>query len=187
MRRGDLGDDASVYGRKLGEFKMQCPYCGGDLTVTEVEYDVPIIGKVLIASKRCLKCGYKRNDIIPLEQHGHKRLYLKVEAPEDFEVKVVRSPTAKIIIPELGMELEPGIDAEMFVTNVEGVLYMFLDAIGRIKALDPQVDVAPVENTLRNVIQQQRGGFTIILEDTNGTSLFLSEKRKILVLSEEVG
>lgn len=182
-----LVDGVSVYGRKLGEFKMQCPYCGGDLIVTEIEYDIPILGKVLIASKRCLKCGYKRNDIVPLEYHGHKRLYFKVEAPEDFEVKVVRSPTAKIIIPELGLELEPGIDAEMFVTNVEGVLQLFLDALGRIKALDPQADTTSVEDTLRNTVNQRKGSFTIILEDTNGVSAFFSEKRKILVLGEEVG
>ncbi|MEZ0345951.1 MAG: ZPR1 zinc finger domain-containing protein [Infirmifilum sp.] len=179
-------DKISVYGKKLGEFETQCPYCGGKMLVAEVEYEIPHIGRALIVSKRCGRCGYKRNDIVPLEQRRHTRRYFKVEAPDDFEVKVVRSPTARIVIPELGLELEPGIDAEMFVTNIEGVLYLFLDALARLKALDPQVDARSVEEELRSTASQRKTGFTVVLDDVNGLSVFYSDLREPFVLVEEV-
>ncbi|MGB9709087.1 MAG: ZPR1 zinc finger domain-containing protein [Infirmifilum sp.] len=179
-------DKVTNFGRKVGEFTMVCPFCGGPLNVTEAEYEIPMLGKVLIISKKCSKCGYKRNDIIPLEYRRHTRLYMKVEAPEDFRVKVVRSPTTRILIPELGLEVEPGIDAEMFVTNIEGLLYLFLDALKRLKVLDKEVDTSSAERVLEEIIEQQKGGFTVILEDVNGLSLFLPEGKNILVITEEV-
>ncbi|PLJ77572.1 ZPR1 zinc finger domain-containing protein [Infirmifilum sp. SLHALR2] len=183
----DFQDNPSIYGKKLGEFTMQCPLCGGPLHITEAEYEIPVLGKVLIASKRCEKCGYRKNDIVPLEQREHLRVYFRVEKPEDFEVKVVRSPTARVIIPELGLELDPGIDAEMFITNVEGILQLFLDAIHRLRVLDPDVDTTAVESELKLIIEQRRCGFTVVLDDESGLSTFYSEDYNVPLLIERVG
>lgn len=180
-------EEVSSFGKVLGEFKTQCPFCGGPLTIREVEYDVPKIGKVLIVNRMCLKCGYKKNEIVPLVYRRRTRVYFRVEQPEDFEVKVVRSPTARVLVPELGLELEPGIDAEMFVTNTEGVLQLFLDALERIKVLDPQVNASTAEEELKDIITQRRGGFTVILDDESGVSTFYREDAQdIFLLIEEV-
>ncbi len=180
-------ENPSVYGKKLGEFIMQCPFCGGPLHVVEIEYEIPVIGKTLIVGKKCGRCGYKRNDIIPLASREHLRVYFKVEEPEDFEVKVVRSPTARVVIPELGLELDPGIDAEMFVTNIEGILQLFLDALQRLRVLEPEADASVAESTIRQILERRTGGFTVVLDDENGLSTFYSENRNLLVLYERVG
>ncbi|QOJ79637.1 ZPR1 zinc finger domain-containing protein [Infirmifilum lucidum] len=180
-------ENPSVYGKKLGEFTTQCPFCGGPLHVVEIEYEIPVIGKTLIVSKKCSKCGYKRNDVVPLAGKEHLRVYFKVEEPEDFDVKVVRSPTARVVIPELGLELDPGIDAEMFVTNIEGILQLFLDALHRLRVLEPEADISAIENTIRQILEKRRGGFTVVLDDENGLSTFYSETRNLLVLSERTG
>lgn len=178
----------SKYGRVLSEFVTECPFCGGPLTVTEVEYKLPRIGKALIVSKKCAICGYRRNDVVPLAQHKHTRVYFRVEKPGDFDVKVVRSPTARVIVPELGLELKPGVDAEMFVTNIEGVLQLFLDALERMKILDPELNTSATEAVLREIIAQRKGGFTVILDDESGLSTFYSEGvQEVPLLVEEVG
>lgn len=174
----------SVYGRELGSFTMKCPFCGGEMVVTETEYEVPGLGKVILVNRRCTKCGYRRNDIIPLKSEGHKRIYFRVEEPEDFRAKIVRSPYARILIPELGLELNPGMDAEIFVTNVEGLLDMFLDAAERIRVMEGG-GKSEKERIIERKKEKQEGGFTVILDDREGiSSIEGADKRRILV--EEV-
>ncbi len=174
----------TTYGKVLGSFKMKCPFCGGDMVVTETQYDVPGMGPVIIVNKVCTKCGYRRNDVIPLRSEGHKRIYYKVEGERDYEAKVIRSPYARIKIPELGLEMEPGIDAEMFVTNIEGILRMFIDAAERIRAMEGGEETEE-ERRLREKVEHLGGGFTVVIDDREGLSkIENADRRKLLV--EEV-
>jgi len=178
------GGSKSRYGRELGSFTMKCPFCGGDMIVTEAEYEVPGLGKVILVNRRCTKCGYRRNDIIPLRSEGHRRIYFRVEEPEDYRVKIVRSPYARIVIPELGLELNPGMDAEIFVTNVEGLLGMFLDAARRIRAMEGGEE-GEEERLIEKKMREQEGGFTVIIDDREGISS-VEDAGRGKVLVEEV-
>ena len=48
------------------------------------------------------------------------RFEMQVKTCDDFDVRVIRSMTARIEIPELGVRMNPGPACEGFVTNVEG-------------------------------------------------------------------
>lgn len=168
------GKNVTEYGRLLGEFEDVCPVCGGPLKVREVEYMLPSLGKTLLVSKKCAKCGYKRTDIVPLSFQRHTRVYLRVEKKEDLYIKVVRSPTARIFIPELGLELRPGLDAEMFVTNVEGVLQLFKDALLRLKTLDEEARVDDMVKLLDSIAEGDFTPFTLILDDVYGVSAVIA-------------
>ena len=45
-----------------------------------------------------------------------------VDSPEDLAIRVVRSMSASLEVPELGVRIDPGPACQGFVSNVEGVL-----------------------------------------------------------------
>ncbi|MFZ8854652.1 MAG: ZPR1 zinc finger domain-containing protein [Thermofilaceae archaeon] len=172
---GTLVEIATYFGRKLGEYKTTCPVCErGEFLVTEVEYEAPALGPVLIVSKRCVTCGYRRNDMIPLRSSRRTRIYLRVERPEDYRAKVFRSPFARVIIPELGLDLKPGAAAEMFVTNVEGILRMFLEAVEKYEVLEG-ISLERLKEHLTSIIENQVRSLTVVIDDSEGASVCVPE------------
>uniref|UniRef100_A0A7C4B9G9 ZPR1 zinc finger domain-containing protein n=1 Tax=Thermofilum pendens TaxID=2269 RepID=A0A7C4B9G9_THEPE len=172
---GILEEMATYFGRKLGEYRTTCPVCGkGEFSVIEVEYELPVLGPVLIFSKRCRVCGYKRHDMIPLGSSRRIRIYLRVEKPEDYRVKVLRSPFARITIPELGLDLKPSAAAEMFVTNIEGILRIFLEAVEKYEVLEG-VSLKELKERLTDTIENQMQPLTVVIDDSEGISACLPE------------
>uniref|UniRef100_A0A7C1NYC0 ZPR1 zinc finger domain-containing protein n=1 Tax=Thermofilum pendens TaxID=2269 RepID=A0A7C1NYC0_THEPE len=165
----------TYFGKKLGEYRTTCPVCGrGEFLITEIAYEVPALGPVLIVSKRCTTCGYRRNDMVPLRSSRRTRIYLRVECPEDYRAKVFRSPFARVIVPELGLDLKPSMAAEMFVTNVEGVLRMFLDAVEKYEVLEG-VSLESLKERLTRVIENQASTLTVVIDDDEGVSVCIPE------------
>ena len=160
----------SEYLVEKSEFTFSCPYCGGVLHIKETYYSIPYLGRILIVSKKCSKCGYKHNDIIPLQKKQHVRIYIRVEKDEDKYIKVIRSNTASIEIPEIGFSIHPSIQAPMFITNIEGLLFRLQEAINRMKILE---DDKKITINLLNRIPKE--GFTVIIEDPLGVSDVLHE------------
>jgi len=172
---GDMLEVATYLGKKLGEYKTVCPICGrGDFLIVEIEYEVPAFGLMLIVSKKCSACGYRRNDMVPLRVSRRTRIYLRVENPGDYRVKIFRSPYARIIIPELGLDLLPSIAAEMFVTNVEGILRMFLDAVERYEVLEG-ASLTGLKEQLARIIEHQSTPLTLVVDDSEGISVCVPE------------
>ncbi|MCX8205147.1 MAG: ZPR1 zinc finger domain-containing protein [Candidatus Nezhaarchaeota archaeon] len=158
-------------------YRLPCPMCGVDLEVVDVYYDVPLFGKAVLTSMTCRGCGYRRSDVFSLEERPPCRHELKVEGPEDLSVRVVRSSTATITIPELGIEIRPGLLAEGFVSNVEGVLR-------RVEAILEQLlrdSEAPEDERVRRVLEEVRmaaegrRAFSLVIEDPCGNS-FIAPK-----------
>lgn len=165
----------SYFGRKLGEYSTQCPICQlGVMTIEEVEYDVPSLGPVMLVSKRCSRCGFRHNELVPLRTGRRTRLYLRVETPAEYRTKIVRSPYARIVILELGMSIKPGAAAQVFITNVEGLLQMFLDTLQRYEVLEG-VRVDSLKRRVQELIENQSTPLTVVLDDAEGVSTFLPE------------
>ena len=165
-------EDITIYGKIIDEYETECPICiVGRMHVREVEYELPHVGKALIISKKCTRCGYKKNDIIPLNIKKHQRIYIRIEKTQDLYTKILRSPTATIYIPELGLELRPGIDAEMFITNIEGILHLFIDALKRIEIL-AQTDTSQAQEKIAQALDSGTS-YTVIIDDPQGTSTVL--------------
>ena len=79
----------------------------------------------------CESCGWKHTDFIPSTvRSGYSSLI--VDDPEKCSARVVRSSSGTIRIPELDLEVSPGGSSSGFVSNIEGVINRFEDAVGSI-------------------------------------------------------
>ena len=155
-------------------YRLECPICGkGDLEVVEVYHDIPFFGKVVLTSMTCSRCGYRRSDVASLEIKPPCRYELRVESPEDLNVRVVRSSTATITIPELGVEIKPGPIAEGFISNVEGVLRRVERVLEQlVRDAETPEEEAKAKEALERIKEAAEGrlAFTLIIEDPYGNS-----------------
>lgn len=101
-----------------------CPLCGaaGKFKVKGRIDTIPYFGQVMETLMRCEGCNFKHADVMCLGERAPMRYELRVGSSEDMKVRVVRSSSGTIKVPELGVSIEPGPASEGFVTNIEGVL-----------------------------------------------------------------
>jgi zinc finger protein len=94
-------------------------------------------------------------------------------------VRVVRSGSGTIRIPELGITIEPGVASEAFVSNIEGILVRVervLDQLGRDAEDAPaRARVMDLQDTLGALRLGAGPPITVILEDPFGNSAILAE------------
>ena len=104
---------------------------------------------------------------------------MTVEGLADLNIRVVRSSTATVRIPELGVCIEPGPMAEGFISNVEGLLERVEGVVrGLLNSEEDPAERAKYERFLRRLREAREGRtkFTLILEDPLGNSAIISEK-----------
>lgn len=173
----------------LGEMIIKCPACGIEGVAKSImkELEIPHFGKVLETSIQCPNCGFKHSDVIALEQNDPAKYVIEINK-NNLSVRVVRSQSATVEIPELGVKVEPGPKSEGYVTNIEGVLTRFEDAVK--KALNLFDDAQSQENakkTLKNIQELKKGNgtATLIMLDPFGQSNVVSEKVEISEIPEE--
>ena len=174
--------------------KNVCPVCSREgLELVELPYDVPGFGTMLIITMRCPHCGFRHRDILGLRFGEPTRHEFRVKGPEDLKVRVIRSSSATIRIPELGITVEPGPMAEAFISNVEGVL----ERVERAAAMMARFAETPEEKAkaaeaLAKIWEAREGRlkFTLIIDDPFGNSLIAPpDKGRVRVrrlTSEEV-
>jgi zinc finger protein len=157
----------------------RCPYCEREIQYLYQTENIPYFSDILIVSARC-ECGYRHADTMVLAGGEPARWEIRVEAPEDLMVRVVRSASARVEIPELGVEIDPGPACEGFVSNVEGVIDRIDDVVSGVLTW---AEGEERENALvlRRRIELAREGsllFTLSIEDPSGNSAIVSEKAK---------
>lgn len=158
-----------------------CPACTGKgMDYNAEQIDLPYLGQSLETMLRCDACGYRHVDFVLTDTKDPMRVSYRVTSGEDMMVRVVRSGSGTIRIPELGIDIEPGIASEAFITNVEGIIVRIervLDQLHR----DAEDDATrkKVEDLLA-VFGAMRDGradpVTLVLEDPFGNSTILAEK-----------
>lgn len=173
----------------INEMIIKCPVCGIEGVAKSImkELEIPHFGQVMETTILCPNCGFKHSDIIALEQNDPARYELEINK-NTLSVRVVRSQSATIIIPEAGIKVEPGPKSEGYVTNVEGVLTRFEDAV--IKALNLFEDDESqknAKNTLAHIRELKNGNSTatLILLDPFGQSNIVSDSVKVSEIPEE--
>lgn len=173
----------------LGEMIIKCPACGIEGIAKSImkELEIPHFGKVLETTIQCPSCGFRHSDVIALEQNDPAKYVIEINK-NNLSVRVVRSQSATVEIPELGVKVEPGPKSEGYVTNIEGVLTRFEDAVK--KALNLFDDAQSQENakrTLKNIQELKKGNgtATLIMLDPFGQSNVVSEKVEISEIPEE--
>lgn len=163
----------------------------GQLTMLTSTVNVPYFGDGLETTLRCGACGFRHADFMILGQKEPTRLAFKADGTEDLTVRVIRSHSGTIRIPELGFLAEPTPLSESFVSNVEGVLDRAKDVL--LTALEFHGhDPAKVEllehylATYERCINGQQA-FSLVIDDPFGNSAILSEKvERRLLTPEEV-
>ncbi len=155
--------------QKLGEETVKCPVCGKKaLRVGIYLYDVPCFGKVILETGRCESCGFKWTDVTMVEAGKGKRLRLRVKGEKELRALVVKSSSATVIIPELGVEIKPGPAAMGYITTVEGVVRRVLEHVPS-ECFNKSSECYKVVKTLEDAAEG-RIEFTLILEDPMGRS-----------------
>jgi zinc finger protein len=175
--------------KQLTEMIIKCPACGieGKAKSIMKELEIPHFGKVLETSIQCPECGFKHNDIIALEQNDPAKYVLEINK-NTLTVRVVRSQSATVSIPEVGIKVEPGPKSEGYVTNVEGMLNRFEDAVKKaLQLFDDEESQKNGKNTLDHIQELKNGNktATLIIQDPFGQSNIVSDKVEILEIPEE--
>src|SRR3990172_1999747 len=156
-----------------------CPMFGKkELTLTEAESEVPYFGKIFVFSMHCSACHYHKADIEAAEQKEPARYTFEVNGKDDMSVRVVRSSEGIIKIPHVG-SIEPGPNAEGFVTNIEGVIEKFKKQIEVLRdTAEDDDDRKKAKNMLKKLQNVLWGSekLKIIIEDPSGNSAIVSDK-----------
>lgn len=154
------------------------------------QIDLPYLGESLETMIRCPDCGYRHTDFVLTETKDPTRLRFSIRGPDAMSVRVVRSASGTVRIPELGILIEPGVASEAFITNVEGVLV-------RVERILHQLRVDAEDDATRDRIDELVAAFdalregtgpdaTLILEDPFGNSAILDDavEREIIPADE---
>jgi zinc finger protein len=168
---------------------IKCPVCSVEGVAKSImkELEIPHFGKVLETTILCPKCGFKHSDVIALEQNDPAKYTIEINK-NNLSIRVVRSQSATVTIPELGVKVEPGPKSEGYVTNIEGVLTRFEDAVKKaLNLFDDAESQENAKNTLNNIRELKKGNgtATLIIQDPFGQSNIVSEKVEISEIPED--
>jgi len=170
----------------LNNINTDCPVCKSrnTLEMTSKTEEIPYFGEILESTIICSECGYRHSDTICLEQKEPVHYSMQI-SKVNINARVVKSQTATLSIPELGLKVEPGPKSQGYVSNVEGVLNRFESAVETAIEWAEEPDVK--ENALKiiekiDAIKSGEGSATLIIEDPFGHSVILhddAEHRKL--------
>ena len=149
-----------------------CPCCNTDIEYLYKTENIPYFSDILIISAICPECGYKFVDT-QLLKHGEPARYtVAVESENDLAIRVVRSMSASIEIPELGVRIDPGPLCQGFVSNVEGVLDRIEEVVKGAFRWGNDVERENAAALLADIVKVKAGTYpvTLILEDPLGNS-----------------
>lgn len=172
----------------INEMIIKCPVCfvEGKAKSIMKELDIPHFGKVMETTIQCPECGFKHSDIIALEQNDPAKYVIEINK-NNLSVRVVRSQSATVSIPEVGVKVEPGPKSEGYVTNVEGMLTRFEDAVKKaLNLFEDEQSQINAKNTLSQIQELKKGNgtATLIILDPFGQSNIVSENVEILDIPE---
>ena len=173
----------------INEMIIKCPACGIEGVAKSImkELEIPHFGQVMETTLQCPSCGFKHSDILALEHKDPAKYVLEINK-NTLSVRVVRSQSATVIIPEAGIKVEPGPKSEGYVTNVEGVLTRFESAVKKALMLfDNEESQKNAKNTLNQIQELKKGNgtATLIILDPFGQSSIVSDSAEVSEIPEE--
>jgi len=155
-----------------------CPCCNTDIEYLYKTENIPYFSDILIISAVCPSCGFKFVDTQLLKQGEPARYTVAIDAEDDLAIRVVRSMSASIEIPELGVRIDPGPQCQGFVSNVEGVLDRIETVVKGALRWGNEVEKENATALLADIARVKTGAFpvTLILEDPCGNSGIIADK-----------
>jgi len=159
-----------------------CAFCHKKtLTLMEDLKEIPYFGKVYIFSMSCSSCNFNKSDVEAVAQNEPVKYTFEIENKEDLKVRVVKSGSASIKIPQLKMDVRPGPASQGYVSNIEGVLNRFKKIIEKERDnAEDKVIRKKAKSLLKKLWNVELGEqkLKIIIEDPTGNSAIVSEKAK---------
>lgn len=159
------------------ELNIECPSCKRTgVRVNFHSHKIRYFGEVMESVLLCPACGYRHVDVLLLDKRAPMRFKIKVASAEDMLIRVVRSSTASIEIPELGVKITPGMASDGYISNIEGVLSRVEDVLLTLR-MDGRKK-ARAEKLLKRIEAVKNGDEAVhlILEDPAGNSAIISRK-----------
>jgi zinc finger protein len=158
-----------------------CPSCGKrSLSQRAHLYKEPRSkDELLFFVTLCDECNYKKTEIMPVAPSTHVKSnhnVIKIKDPKDLETKIYRASSGSIEIPELEIILEPGIQAEFYITNIERILLKFKESCQFLLRDEPEPAAkAILEKRIQEIDEclLVKREFTIVLDDPEGFSYIL--------------
>lgn len=168
---------------------IDCPVCHGEQTAqsTTKTSNIPHFGEILETSIICTACGYKHNDVICLEQKEPKKHTIHINN-DTLKSRVIKSQSATVSIPELGLKVEPGPKSLGYVSNVEGIIVRFEEGVKQaLIVFDDEESQKNGLDILEKLSLLTNGEIeaTLIIEDPFGQSNIMDINVKEKLLTEE--
>lgn len=159
-----------------------CPICGAKDTfqVRGRIDNIPYFGETMETLAACSNCKFKHADVTHLGKHEPMRHEFLIASEDDMMVRVVRSSTGTIKVPELGVTVKPCSASEGYVTNIEGVLDRIEKAIRLAIERTDQIRRRRGESKLKKLgdIRLGKVRARIIVMDPFGHSAIADKKAK---------
>ncbi|MBE6495426.1 MAG: ZPR1 zinc finger domain-containing protein [Methanobrevibacter thaueri] len=173
----------------INEMIIKCPACGIEGVAKSImkELEIPHFGKVMETTLQCPSCGFRHSDVLALEHKDPAKHVIEI-SKNTLSVRVVRSQSATVMIPEAGIKVEPGPKSEGYVTNVEGVLTRFESAVIRaLNLFDDELSQKNGKGTLEFIQELKKGNgtATLIMLDPFGQSSIVSDKAEVSEIPED--
>ncbi len=157
----------------------KCPICGkNELTLMEMERDIPFFGPIAIFSMDCNACKYHKADVESLQKLDPVKFTVEVASEEDLKIRIIKSSSATVKIAHVG-NIEPGAASNGYITNVEGILNRMKKQVEFIRdSAEDSKDAKKAKNILKKLTRVLWGqeSIKITLEDPNGNSAIISDK-----------
>ncbi len=137
-------------------------------------------------TSRC-ECGFRYSDTLILTQRMPMRYELIVKSRDDLKARVVRSTSGTIRIPELGIDVEPGIASESFVSNIEGVLEKVECVLEMVTRWGEEEKTMRAFELIRSIGKVREGEYeiTVVIEDPMGNSAIFAKNATSRELTDE--
>lgn len=159
-------------------YALRCPSCDAEpMLNNQTQYEVENFGSVLLTVVTCEKCGYRHTDVIALTEREPIALTAKITSVGDLNIRVIKSGTATVNIPEFGASITPGPYSEGYISNVEGILDRIEDALTFMLTTAEGKRLKRGEKMLKQIrlAKEAKRRFTLLIKDPFGNSAIVSE------------
>ena len=174
--------------------ETSCPVCGDDKSLKMIAHttEIAYFGEHTQITLSCESCGLRQTDFIPAEGKVPGTWSLELTSIEVLNARVVRGSNCTVEVPELELGVYPGTHSSGYVSNIEGVLNRFKDAINITKRQFSEEEVKEISECdyLLDSLNKTINGtnekkLTIVFSDPMGHSKILHENAKFKELTQE--
>jgi zinc finger protein len=134
---------------------------------------------MLLSLTFCPHCSFKQRQVTLLEEHEPSEYSVQVSSVDDLSIRIIRSDTASIRIPEFGVEIKPGPLADATIYNIEAIL---MDIRDRTEFLRDDAETEDQRLNAESFLEklglalEGKKRFTLVMEDPRGNSRIIADQ-----------